>query len=128
MNKAVMVMVVFLVLGLASTDALAWGRKNRANNQRLAQLEKQNEKSSWTVQGVAPAIGGMTTLTLKGKDEVKELKVSSMTEVVIDGAAKKPGDITEGMKSVSFTMAGNNMPLSRIVLESSGTPASPKNK
>ena len=65
-------------------------------------------------------MAGVTTVTLKGSDEVKQLKISQMTEVVIDGASKKPDDIKTGMKSISFIMEGNSLPLSRIVLESAG--------
>jgi hypothetical protein len=117
MNK-ILIMMIVLVWALAPADASAWGRRNRAVN-RNKQVEKLAENTVWTVQTVA-TMAGVTTVTLKGSDEVKQLKISQMTEVVIDGASTKPDDIKTGMKSISFIMEGNSLPLSRIVLESNG--------
>ena len=117
MIKSIVILVV-LILGLAATDASAWGRRNRTIN-RKSQPEKLAESSLWTVQAVT-TLAGVTTVTLKGSDEVKQLKISQMTEVMIDGTSKNPDDIKTGMKSKSFIMSGNNLPLSRIVLESAG--------
>ena len=76
----------------------------------------------WTVQSVAEAPGAGAKVTIKGKDEVKQLNVSATTDVVIDGTSAKPADIKVGMKCSGFVMGGQSLPLSRIVLQSVADP------
>jgi len=112
-------MVTLLVLSLAAPDAYSRNKKPNTTNKSPNTGAKKSENATWKVQTVAPGTTGSITLTLSANAEVKEVKVSHMTEVVIDGATKKTEDITQGMTVLSFVIEGEDLPLSRIVLESS---------
>jgi len=122
--KKTAVIVFLLVLSLAATNVFAKNRNVKVNNR----AEKQVETPSWTVQTVTIGTDGVATITLKAKDDVKLLKTSTMTEVMIDGVAKKPEDITVGMKSISYVVEGCDSQISRIDLASADPNTKSKTK
>lgn len=113
--------VLMITVSLVTANAFAKGGRRVVLVNEKTETLKPNTHHLWTIKAADEK-----SVTLVSKDQVKELKMSHFTDVVIDGQTKKPADITAGMKVLNFVQDG--VSVSRLVLQSGNDKASDSEK
>ena len=113
MSTLNVVIIIVLTFGLSTTASFAKGNNHAGKASKNHSTATHKDSPSWTVKS-----SDDTSVTLQSKEDVKQLKIAQMTDIIIDGVAKKPQDITTGMKVLSFIAGGDGTSVSRLVLVS----------